>query len=65
MASNGSFSAFEEGFPVWYFRGYQVDHLNENGDPVFRDNDGNGSINHLVWSFGRGRSPDILSVSEI
>ena len=45
MASNGSFSAFEEGFPVWYFRGYQVDHLNENGDPVFRDNDGNGSIN--------------------
>lgn len=44
MASNGSFSAFEEGYPVWYFRGYQVDHLDENGDPVFRDNDKNGSI---------------------
>ena len=44
MASNGSFSAFEKGYPVWYFRGYQVDHLDENGDPVFRDNDGNGSI---------------------
>ena len=44
MASNGAFSAFEEGYPVWYFRGYQVDHLDENGDPVFRDNDNSGSI---------------------
>lgn len=44
MASNGSFSAFEEGYPVWYFRGYQVDQLDEKGNPVFRDNDKNGVI---------------------
>ncbi|MCI5664279.1 MAG: TonB-dependent receptor [Mediterranea sp.] len=44
MASNGAFSAFEEGYPVWYFRGYQVDRLDEAGNPVFRDNDGNGTI---------------------
>jgi len=36
---NGSYiTAFEEGFPIWYFRGYQVDHLDETGAPVFKDN---------------------------
>jgi TonB-dependent starch-binding outer membrane protein SusC len=44
MASNGSFSAFEKGYPVWYFRGYQVDHLDESGNPVFKDNNGDGTI---------------------
>lgn len=44
MASNGSFSAFEVGYPVWYFRGYQVDHLDENGAPVFKDNVPDGVI---------------------
>ena len=44
MASNGSFSAFEVGYPVWYFRGYQVDHLDDKGNPVFRDNTGDGTI---------------------
>lgn len=44
MASNGSFSAFEVGYPVWYFRGYQVDYLDENGAPVFRDNYKDGVI---------------------
>ena len=33
----GSLAAFEEGFPVWYFRGYQLDKLDENGDPVFKN----------------------------
>ena len=45
MHSNGSFSAFEVGYPVWYFRGYVVDHLDENGDPVYIDRDNNGVIN--------------------
>ena len=45
MHSNGSFSAFEVGYPVWYFRGYVVDHLDENGDPVYIDRDKNGVIN--------------------
>ena len=30
----GAASAFEVGYPIWYFRGYKVDHLDENGDPV-------------------------------
>ena len=30
----GAVSAFEVGYPIWYFRGYKVDHLDENGDPV-------------------------------
>ena len=30
----GSPSAFEVGYPIWYFRGYKLDHLDENGNPV-------------------------------
>jgi len=30
----GAPSAFEVGYPIWYFRGYKLDHLDENGDPV-------------------------------
>ena len=30
----GSPAAFEENYPIWYFRGYKLDHLDENGDPV-------------------------------
>ena len=33
----GSPAAFEEGYPTWYFRGYQLDHLDENGDPVLKN----------------------------
>lgn len=32
------FTAFEKGQPVWYFRGYNIDHINpENGKPVYVD----------------------------
>lgn len=44
MHSNGSFTAFEVGYPVWYFRGYQVESIDENGNPVYADNDGVGGI---------------------
>ena len=40
QAAGGSFSAFEKGYPVWYFRGYQVDHIDGEGNPVYKDNDG-------------------------
>ena len=33
----GRLAAFEEGYPVWYFRGFQLDKLDENGDPVFKN----------------------------
>ena len=45
VGSYGAITAFEEGYPIWYFRGYQVDHIDTaTGAPVFRDNDGNGTI---------------------
>lgn len=33
----GSLNAFEEGYPVWYFRGYVLDKIDENGDPVIKN----------------------------
>ena len=33
----GSLAAFEKDEPVWYFRGYELDKLDENGDPVFKN----------------------------
>lgn len=44
QAAGGSFSAFEVGYPVWYFYGYQVDHIDETGAPVYVDNSGDGEI---------------------
>lgn len=40
QAAGGSFSAFEVGYPVWYFRGYEVDRIDESGNPVYVDHDG-------------------------
>ena len=40
QAAGGSFSAFEVGYPVWYFRGYEVEKIDENGNPVYVDHDG-------------------------
>jgi len=35
------YTAFEKGEPVWYFRGYKVDHINpDNGNPVYVDANG-------------------------
>jgi hypothetical protein len=33
----GAISAFEKGYPIWYFRGYQLDHMDENGVPVLKN----------------------------
>ena len=45
----GSLAAFEENYPVWYFRGYQLDKLDENGDPVIKNLSGDeeGAIDEL------------------
>ncbi len=38
-------TVFEEGYPVWYMRGYQLQDIdNTNGDPVFVDTNKDGSI---------------------
>jgi TonB-linked SusC/RagA family outer membrane protein len=42
----GGISAFEVGKPVWYFWGYKVDHLDDDGNPVFVDVDGNGTYDN-------------------
>ena len=43
--SKTGFTAFETGYPVWYFRGYVLDHIDETtGNPVFKDINGNGSF---------------------
>lgn len=40
------FTAFEEGYPLWYFRGYRFDKIDEaTGEPLFKDLDGNGIFN--------------------
>lgn len=39
-------TVFEEGYPVWYMRGYQYEGVNpSNGDAIFKDQDNNGEIN--------------------
>ena len=35
---------FEVGHPAWYFRGYQYEGINEYGNPVFKDINGDGQI---------------------
>lgn len=45
VMSKAGFTAFETGYPVWYFRGYVFDHIDqETGDPVFKDVNGNGTF---------------------
>jgi TonB-linked SusC/RagA family outer membrane protein len=40
------FTAFEQGFPVWYFRGYKTDGINmTTGQANFIDQNGDGLIN--------------------
>ncbi len=36
---------FEKGYPVYYFRGYQFDGLDDKGNPKFKDLDGSGTLN--------------------
>ena len=37
------FTAFEVGYPVWYFRGYRLEKIDpETGDPVIKDLNGDG-----------------------
>ena len=37
-------TAFEKGYPIWYFRGYKTDGLTSDGDINIVDLDGDGSI---------------------
>jgi len=45
-ANTKFYTACEPGYPIWYFRGYQYDGVNEEtGEPIFHDFDEDGKIN--------------------
>ena len=38
-------SYFEEGYPIWYIRGYEIDHIDsQTGMAVYKDHNGDGEI---------------------
>ncbi len=50
---------FEKGYPVYYFRGYQFDGLDEYGNPTFKDLDGSGDLNDGDLAYIGDAIPDI------
>ena len=45
LASSTAFTYFEEGYPLWYIRGYKVAGINpENGEPIYEDISKDGEI---------------------
>lgn len=54
------FTAFEEGLPVWYFRGYKTDGINmTTGQANFVDQNGDGLINENDRVFIGSSIPDL------
>ena len=44
-ASSTNLTYFEEGYPLWYIRGYQLDGVDtKTGEPIYHDFDDNGQI---------------------
>ena len=51
---------FEEGYPIYYFRGYQFDGIDpETGDPTFKDLDGDGVIGDGDLGYIGDAIPDV------
>lgn len=50
---------FEKGYPVYYFRGYKFDGLDENGNPRFKDLDNSGTLNDGDIDYIGDAIPDI------
>lgn len=45
MGGQGYVTFFEEGYPLWYIRGYQIDHINqETGEAVYKNFDEDEAI---------------------
>lgn len=45
MGGQGYATFFEEGYPLWYIRGYQIDHIDQNtGEAIYKDLNGDGEI---------------------
>lgn len=45
----GAITAFEKNYPIWYFRGYELDHIDDAGNPVLKNlsGDEDGAIDEL------------------
>jgi len=43
IQSSGTVSYFEEGYPVWYLRGWEIDHIDGEGVPYYKTADGGSS----------------------
>lgn len=50
---------FEKGFPVYYFRGYQFNGLDANGNPTFKDLDNSGTLNDGDIDYIGDAIPDV------
>lgn len=50
---------FEQGYPVYYFRGYKFAGLNESGDPTFADLDHSGKLDDGDLTYIGDAIPDI------
>ncbi len=50
---------FEKGYPVYYFRGYQFDGLDNEGNPKFKDLDGSGDLNDGDIAYIGDAIPDV------
>ena len=45
VLGGGTSTYFEEGYPIWYIRGYEIDHIDaQSGMAVYKDNNGDGEI---------------------
>ena len=54
-----AFTAFQEGYPIYYFRGYKFEGVDsETGDPIFYDASGNGSIGDEDFTYIGDAIPD-------
>lgn len=61
--SNGTWIStwVEEGFPIWYFRGYKTDGIDPaTGDPIFVDTDGVDGISAADQTYIGDPHPDII-----
>ncbi|MBB6458973.1 SusC/RagA family TonB-linked outer membrane protein [Flammeovirga kamogawensis] len=59
-------TVFQEGYPMWYFRGYETAGVNpDNGDPIFVDKDGNGEISESDKTYLGDPHPDVTYGGQI
>jgi len=50
---------FEQGYPVYYFRGYKFNGLDDKGNPTFKDLDGSGDLNDGDLDYIGDAIPDL------